>query len=60
MNKKIEMQVNDKSILLEGYFVGNLFCVKGQSINEHPSLNDREKESIKNDLRSNKNILLEE
>lgn len=52
------MEVNDKVIELKGDYVGNLFRVIESSIDEHPLLTEREKESIKRDLRSNKNILL--
>ena len=54
----LKMEVNDKVIELKGDYVGNLFRVIESSIDEHPLLTEREKESIKRDLRSNKNILL--
>ena len=56
--EKIQVQVNDKYIDLEGDFVGNLFCVKEKSIDEHPLLTPKEKKSLKADLRENRNILL--
>lgn len=61
MNKDIlKIQVNDKTVQLSGSFVGSLFCVDRDSIDNHPSLTDREKRSIKDELQSNKNILLSE
>lgn len=56
--EKLKLQVNDKVIELESDYVGNLFRVNERSIDEHLLLTEREKESIKRDLRSNKNILL--
>ena len=56
--EKLQLQINDKVIELEGDYVGNLFRVSERSIDEHPLLTEREKDSIKRDLRSNKNILL--
>ena len=56
--EKLQLQVNDKVIELEGGYVGNLFRVNERSIDEHPLLTEREKDSIKRDLRNNKNILL--
>ncbi len=56
--EKLQLQINDKVIELEGDYVGNLFRVSERSIDEHPLLTEREKESIKRDLRNNKNILL--
>lgn len=58
--KMLPVQVNDKFINLEGGFVGNLFCVKEKSIDEHPLLTSMEKECLKTDLRENRNILLSE
>ena len=58
--EKLRMQVNDKEIQLEGQYVGNFFCVDRNSIDNHPSLTGREKDSIKEELRSNKNISLSE
>jgi hypothetical protein len=55
---KIQMQVNDKVIYLEGDYVGSLFRVSEKNINEHPLLTEHERESIKKELKSNKNILL--
>ena len=56
--EKLQLQINDKVIELEGDYVGNLFRVSERSIDEHPLLTEREKDSIKRDIRSNKNILL--
>lgn len=58
IQEKLQLQINDKVIELEGDYVGNLFRVSERSIDEHPLLTEREKESIKRDLRNNKNILL--
>lgn len=55
---KIQMQINDKVIYLKGSYVGNLFKVCESSINEHPLLTEHERECIKKELKSNKNILL--
>lgn len=61
MKKEIlEVQVNGKIVQLYGSFVGSLFCVDRDSIDKHPSLTDREKRSLKDELQSNKNLLLSE
>lgn len=56
--EKLQLQINDKVIELEGDYVGNLFRVSEKSIDEHPLLTEREKDSIKRDLKCNKNIRL--
>lgn len=56
--KKLKVQVNEKFIQLDGDYKGNLFCVTETSIDENPLLTCEEKESLKMDLRSNKNIKL--
>lgn len=56
--KELIVSINDKEIKLHGDFVGNLFCVDSSSIENHPLLSASEKESLRRDFLSNKNILI--
>jgi len=56
--EELEVDINSKVIKLKGKYVGHLFCVDGRSVDNHPMLTNKEKESLKKDFRSNKNILL--
>ena len=54
----LEMSIGSKIIKVKGAFVGNLFCVDKASIDNNSLLTKKEKESIKEELCCNKNILL--
>ncbi len=56
--EKLQVQINDKIISLDGSFEENIFCVAETSIEKHPSLSPKEKESLKKELKRNKNIKL--
>lgn len=40
--KEQEITVGNKIIKAHGQFIGNIFCVNRRSIDEHPSLTQRE------------------
>lgn len=56
--KELKVSINNKDIRLKGEFVGNLFCVYLSSIENHPLLSAGEKESLRREFLSNKNILI--
>lgn len=56
--KELEVSINNKIVKIGGDYEGNLFCVKEKDIDNHPALSSKEKENIKMNLRSNKNVLL--
>ena len=56
----IEITIGNKAIKVKGRFVGNFFCVDRRSIDISPSLTEREKDDLKRQLLSDKNILLSE
>lgn len=58
--ESLEVQINDKIVQLEGCYVGSIFRVDRDSIDKHPFLTDREKRGLKDELQSNKNILISE
>lgn len=58
--ESLEVQINDKIVQLEGCYVGSIFRVDRDSIDKHPFLTDREKRGLKDELQSNKNLLLSE
>lgn len=55
--KELEVSINDKIVKIGGDYEGNLFCIKEKNIDKHPALSSKEKENLKMNLRSNKNIL---
>lgn len=59
VTKELKVCINGKVIKLSGDYVGNLFRVNPTSIDSHPMLTSREKESLKADLHSNKNIIID-
>ena len=54
----LDIAIYDKIIKVKGKFVGNLFCVNRDSINNNSTLTEREKDELKRKLQSDKNILL--
>ena len=56
----LKVQINDKIVQLDGCYVGSLFRVDRDCIDKHPSLTDREKRSLKDELQCNKKILISE
>jgi len=54
----LEMKVGDKVIKVNGHFIGNLFSVGRQCIDNNTLLTDAEKEKLIRHIRSNKNLLL--
>lgn len=56
--KELKVTINNKEIRLQGEFVGNLFCVDSSSIEKHPLLTRSEKDSLRREFLSNKNILI--
>ena len=58
--KEIKVSINNKVVKLRGDYVGSLFRVKSNEIDRKSMLTQNEKENLKMDLRSNKNIILDE
>ena len=56
----LEMKVGDKIIKVKGHFDDNFFCVDRRSIDDNPSLAKTEKNNLKRQLLSDRNILLSE
>lgn len=54
----LEMKVGDKVIKVNGHFIGNLFSVGRQCIDNNTLLTDVEKEKLIRHIKSNKNLLL--
>lgn len=57
MSNEFEVSVNDKVVNLQGNFVGNKFCVDLSSVDNHPTLTQKEKESLKSRLKNDKSLL---
>ena len=56
----LEIRVGDKIIKVKGHFDGNFFCVDRRSIDDNPLLAKTEKNNLKRQLLSDRNILLSE
>lgn len=54
----MEVRINDKVIQLKGYHSGNKYCIVQSSIDLHPSLSSKEKESLKERLQLDEYIML--
>ena len=53
-----EVSINQKVVNLSGKYIGNRFCVDSSSIDAHPSLIHKEKESLKARFRNDKSLLI--
>ena len=58
--KELIVRFNNKVVKLRGDYVGSLFRIKSNEIDRKSMLTQNEKEKLKRDLRSNKNIILDE
>ena len=56
--KLFKVSINNKVVNLYGSFIGNKFCVDSSSIDNHPELTPKEKESLKLHLQNDKSLLI--